>query len=213
VKWSAEALLSVINDILDFSKVEAGKLEFESLAFELRENIEVSLKPLAPRARQKGLDLSWSVDPEIPDRIVGDPGRLRQVLVNLIGNAIKFTERGGIGIRVGAEWQTEDAVFLHFSVHDSGLGIPVAKQQTIFEAFSQADGSTTRRYGGTDLGLTISARLVEIMVGISGWRASLATAVRSTLRPVLGSLRQPRCLGLLRRNSRRVCRPLVYEYY
>jgi signal transduction histidine kinase/CheY-like chemotaxis protein len=165
VKLSADALLSVINDILDFSKVEAGKLEFESLPFDLRENIETSLKPLVPRARQKGLDLNWFVEPAVPACIIGDAGRLWQVLVNLLGNAIKFTERGSVGVRVSVEWQTEDAAFLQFSVYDSGPGIPVAKQQSIFEAFSQADGSTTRRFGGTGLGLTISARLVEIMGG------------------------------------------------
>ncbi len=165
VRLSAESLLSVINDILDFSKVEAGKLEFESLPFDLRETIELSLLPLVPRAKHKGLDLSWSIEPAVPAGLIGDPGRVRQVLVNLVGNGIKFTDRGGIGVRVAVESQASDTVYLHFSVYDSGLGIPAAKQRKIFEVFSQADGSTTRRYGGTGLGLTISARLVEMMGG------------------------------------------------
>jgi two-component system sensor histidine kinase/response regulator len=165
VKLSAESLLSVINDILDFSKIEAGKLEFESLPFDLRESLGETMKTLGFRAHQKGLELVYDVRPDVPEAFMGDPGRLRQIIINLVGNSIKFTERGEILINVEQERRTEEAAYLHFSVHDTGVGIPLDKQSRIFEAFSQADGSMARRYGGTGLGLTICARLVEMMGG------------------------------------------------
>jgi two-component system, sensor histidine kinase and response regulator len=165
VKSSADALLTVINDILDFSKIEAGKLDLDPIAFQLRDHLAQTLKPLALRAHQKGLELTCDVRPEAPEEIVADPTRLRQIIINLIGNAIKFTEHGEVGIEVAVESQTQDQAQLHFAVRDTGVGIARDKQKLIFEAFSQADNSTARKYGGTGLGLTISSRLVEMMGG------------------------------------------------
>ena len=164
-KASADSLLTLLNGVLDFSKIEAGKLDLELISFQLRESIDETLKTLSLRAGQKGLTLSCSVDPKVPEALVGDPGRLRQILINLVGNAIKFTSHGRVDIRVAAEAQTVESAILHFSVTDTGIGIAAEKQQVIFEAFSQADGSTTRRYGGTGLGLTISSKLVGMMGG------------------------------------------------
>ena len=165
VRLSAESLLGVINDVLDFSKIEAGRLEFESLPFDLREMLGETMKTLGFRAQQKGLELVVDVHPDVPDTLLGDPGRIRQVLVNLIGNAIKFTERGEILVTVGRERSSGSEAVLKFSVADSGVGIPLDKQTKIFEAFSQADGSMARKYGGTGLGLTICSRLIEMMGG------------------------------------------------
>ena len=165
VRLSAESLLTVLNDILDFSKIEAGKLEFESICFDLRESLGEALQTLSFRAHQKGLELVYEVHPEVPESLIGDPGRIRQVLVNLIGNAIKFTERGEVFVSVIGESENADRVCLHVSVADTGIGIPPDRQAKIFEAFSQADESTTRRFGGTGLGLTISTKLVEMMGG------------------------------------------------
>src|SRR6185503_3996940 len=165
VKLSADSMLGVINDILDFSKIEAGKLELDPVAFDLQEISGDTMKTLALRAEQKGLELTCYVQPEVPTALIGDSGRLRQVLVNLIGNAIKFTEHGEINVEVSSEKQTGEDLLLHFMVRDTGIGIPVEKQEVIFEAFAQADGSTNRRYGGTGLGLTISSQLVAMMGG------------------------------------------------
>ncbi len=165
VKASADSLLTLLNDTLDFSKIEAGRLDLEFISFQLRESINDTLKTLSLRARQKGLTLSCSVEPEVPDALFGDPGRLRQILMNLVGNAIKFTAHGRVAVMVAAEAQMVEHALLHFLVTDTGIGIPAEKQQVIFEAFSQADGSTTRRYGGTGLGLTISSKLVGMMGG------------------------------------------------
>jgi two-component system sensor histidine kinase/response regulator len=165
VRLSAESLLTVLNDILDFSKIEAGKLEFESIPFDLRESLGEALHTLSIRAHQKGLELIYDVQPDVPESLVGDPGRIRQILVNLIGNAIKFTEHGEILVSVALESEEPHKVCLHISVADTGIGIPPDRQKKIFEAFSQADGSTTRKFGGTGLGLTISTRLVELMGG------------------------------------------------
>jgi len=165
VKSSADALLILINDILDFSKIEAGKLELEKLEFDIRNNLEPTLKALAVRAQEKPLDLNCHIAPDVPRILVGDPGRLRQVVINLVGNAVKFTERGEVTLRVEEESREGEAVCLHFSISDTGIGISRDKQASIFEAFTQADGSTARRYGGTGLGLTISRRLVELMGG------------------------------------------------
>jgi PAS domain S-box-containing protein len=165
VKFSAESLLTVINDILDFSKIEAGKLEFEEIEFDLRESLGEFIRALSFRAHQKGLELIYDVQPDVPEALLGDPGRLRQVISNLVGNAIKFTDRGEVVVRVEADSKTEEKVSLHFVVSDTGVGIPEAQQKTIFEAFSQADSSMTRRFGGTGLGLTISSRLVARMDG------------------------------------------------
>jgi len=162
---SADTLLAVINDILDFSKIEAGRMVLDPLAFHLRASLDTTLKTLALKAHQKGIELLCDVRPEVPDPLVGDPGRLRQVLVNLISNAIKFTERGEVVLRVALEEETAEEVALHFSVSDTGLGIERDKLGTIFEAFTQADNSTTRRFGGTGLGLTITRRLIGLMGG------------------------------------------------
>jgi PAS domain S-box-containing protein len=165
VKSSADSLLTIINDILDFSKIEAGKLELESIEFNLRDYIALSIKTLAFRAQQKGLELTCDIRPEVPARVVGDLNRLRQIIINLIGNAIKFTEHGEVGLRIAIDSRTPDELQLHFVVTDTGVGIAAEKQKLIFDAFSQADGSTARKFGGTGLGLTISSRLVELMGG------------------------------------------------
>ncbi len=165
VRSSAEALLSVINDILDFSKIEARKLEIEHVPFNLRDSLGDILQTLGLRAADKGLELAYEVPPEVPDAVVGDPGRLRQIIINLVGNAIKFTERGEVVVSVSREEEREDGALLHFTVTDTGIGIPPEKQKKIFESFAQADASMTRRYGGTGLGLAISAMLVELMGG------------------------------------------------
>lgn len=165
VKNSADSLLRILNDILDFSKIEAGKLEFEVIEFDLRQTIESTLKVLGIRADAKNLELACDFDPLVPSRVFGDPGRLRQILINLTGNAIKFTERGEVVVRVERLSETAEDVDLHFSVKDTGIGIPLNKQQHVFSAFSQADSSLTRIFGGTGLGLTISTQLVEMMGG------------------------------------------------
>jgi signal transduction histidine kinase/DNA-binding response OmpR family regulator len=165
VKSSADALLSILNDILDFSKIEMRKLELEQIPFSIRDHLADLLKPLALRAEQKDLEVVCHVLPDVPNVAVGDPGRLRQVLVNLVGNAIKFTERGQILVQVETMSKTAEGMVLHYFVSDSGMGIPGDKQEAIFEPFKQADGSTTRRFGGTGLGLTISSTLVELMGG------------------------------------------------
>ena len=165
VKSSAEALLTIVNDILDFSKIEAGKMEFEALAFSIQDIVLEAVRVLAVSAHKKGLELIADVRPEVPTRIVGDPTRLRQVIINLIGNAIKFTERGEVVLVVSVDQATEHSVYLRFDIRDTGIGVPPDKQQAIFQAFSQADVSTTRRFGGTGLGLAISARLVQLMDG------------------------------------------------
>jgi signal transduction histidine kinase/DNA-binding response OmpR family regulator/HPt (histidine-containing phosphotransfer) domain-containing protein len=165
VKSSSESLLSVINDILDFSKVESGKLDLEMIAFNLYDCVGETMKTLALRAHQKGLELAYDADPEVPSQLVGDPGRLRQILINLIGNAIKFTQHGEVLVTIERLSQDARGVELHFKVKDTGIGIPPEKQGLLFKAFSQADSSTTRKYGGTGLGLAISTRLVELMAG------------------------------------------------
>lgn len=167
VKTSADSLLTIVNDILDFSKIEAGKMGIECIEFCPQEMLSQTVRSIALRAHQKGLELLLDIDPAIPQRIIGDPGRLRQIILNLIGNAIKFTEQGEIVVRASLREGHADAryVGLRLSVSDTGIGIPADKQQSIFESFSQADTSTTRKYGGTGLGLTISTRLVEMMQG------------------------------------------------
>jgi PAS domain S-box-containing protein len=165
VQSSADALLTVINDILDFSKIEAGKLDLDPRPFDLQDCLCETMRMLALRAHEKGLELSFHVQQDVPELLVGDRDRLRQILVNLVSNAIKFTERGEVTVRVHLESAAGDGVELHFAVTDTGIGIPAEKQQHIFEAFSQADNSITRRFGGTGLGLSISARLVELMQG------------------------------------------------
>ncbi|HEV2199331.1 MAG TPA: response regulator [Bryobacteraceae bacterium] len=165
VKSSAETLLTVINDVLDFSKIEAGKMDLNVVPLNLRQNLEETVKAFALRAHAKGLELVLDVAPEVPDHVVGDPVRLRQIVTNLLGNAIKFTETGEVSVVVSVDALLEDRWRLRFEVRDTGIGIPEDKQKSIFEAFSQADVSTTRKFGGTGLGLTISTRLVKMMQG------------------------------------------------
>ncbi|HYM11446.1 MAG TPA: response regulator [Bryobacterales bacterium] len=165
VKTSSDSLLRVINDILDFSKIEADKLDLEQIDFDLEETLHQVMKGSALRAQQKGLELALRIAPGTPVAVAGDPGRLRQILANLIGNAVKFTERGEVVVSAEAEELTNAEVTLHFSVSDTGIGIPAEKQGQIFDSFSQADSSTTRRYGGTGLGLTICSRLAALMGG------------------------------------------------
>jgi PAS domain S-box-containing protein len=165
VKSSADSLLTVINDVLDFSKIEAGKMEFESVVFDPRHCAEMALKLLAVRARENGLKLNWHVDAAVPEKIVGDPNRLRQVVINLVGNAIKFTEHGEVSVDVQLETEEPSHTVLHFTVTDTGIGIPEDKQEGILGAFVQVDGSSTRRYGGSGLGLAISKRIVEAFGG------------------------------------------------
>ena len=162
---SADALLTVINDILDFSKIEAGKLELDCVDFDLRDFLEESVRAFAPRASGKGIDLIAETRPGVPRWVHADAARIRQVVTNLVGNALKFTERGEVCLRLENDGPGAVGMRLHFTVSDTGIGIPLEKQRLIFEAFSQADASTTRRYGGTGLGLTISARLVQMMGG------------------------------------------------
>jgi signal transduction histidine kinase len=182
VQSSAQALLLILNDVLDFSRIEAGKLELTALDFSLRDCLGDIFDMLALWAQAKGLGLAYQVLPEVPDHVVGDLGRLRQVIINLVGNAIKFTEQGEVAVTVSkAERQRPEvegrntpsvgahqlppAILLHFAVADTGIGVPAEKQQVIFEAFTQADSSNTRKYGGTGLGLTISSQLVQMMSG------------------------------------------------
>jgi len=165
VRESATSLLHIINDILDLSKIEAGRLSVDPIAFRLRDRLAASLKTLAVKAEQKGLAFTSSVAADVPDEVVGDWDRLLQVLTNLVGNAIKFTEKGSVGVALALQEQTTHDAVLRFSVTDTGIGIPRDRQSAIFDAFTQADGSTTRKYGGTGLGLTISTTLVGMMGG------------------------------------------------
>ena len=196
VKDSADSLLRLINDILDFSKIEAGKLDLEPIDFSLRDSLEETMKTLAMRAHKKGLELACHIPPDVPDTLVGDPGRLRQIIVNLSGNAIKFTEQGEVVVEVQSPrsevqesrkrlrrlWTLEPETLdlLHFAVRDTGIGIPPEKQRVIFEAFSQADSSTTRKYGGTGLGLAISTQLVALMDGRIWVESEIGKGARST---------------------------------
>jgi len=162
---SALSLLRVVNDVLDFSKIEAHRVGLERFQFNPRKLVAETVKPFVSEARQKALELTYEIALRVPDQVTGDPARLRQILINLIGNAVKFTATGAVQLRVGVESIGERDICLHFAVKDSGIGVAKEKQDVIFRAFSQADESMTRRYGGTGLGLTISARLVELMNG------------------------------------------------
>ena len=165
VRDSGESLLAVINDILDFSKIEAGKLDLDRVPFRLRDVLGDALKLLGVRAHKKGLELACDIDGSVPDALEGDPGRLRQIVINLVGTAIKFTDQGEVVVDVGADPPKDGSIRLQIAVSDTGIGIPADKVEKIFRAFEQADGSTTRRFGGTGLGLSISSRLVQLMGG------------------------------------------------
>ncbi len=226
VKQSAEALLRLLGDILDLSKIEAGKLELEEIPFALRETVDDAVHVLGWRAAQKGLELTCDIAGDVPDALVGDPGRLRQILVNLVGNALKFTERGEVVVRVKSEIRTPNSetnpkselenpkqegqpisdltppALLHFEVSDTGIGIPADKHRVIFDAFSQVDSSTTRRFGGTGLGLAISSQLIGLMGGRMGVDSepgrgsTFHFAVSLPRRPVDDAGPDPRILGL-----------------
>ncbi|MGH9574375.1 MAG: response regulator [Candidatus Acidiferrales bacterium] len=165
VKTSADSLLALISDILDFSKIEAGQLDLDVVDFSFVQSVGETLKALGYRAHQKGLELAWRVSPNVPGRLAGDVGRLRQVIVNLVGNALKFTEQGEVVVEAEKDCEDQKSVTIHFRVRDTGIGIAKEKQALIFEAFTQADSSTTRQYGGTGLGLAITERLVQLMGG------------------------------------------------
>ena len=182
VQSSAESLLTVINDILDFSKIEAGKLDLDPTPFALRETIDDILISFARRAHEKGLELAGYVAPTVPDDLVGDPVRLRQIVVNLVGNAVKFTKAGDVMVKVRCEAISDGEAILHFAVSDTGIGVPGESLAAVFDSFQQADGSTTRRCGGTGLGLAISSQLVEMM----GGRIWVDSPASNQLRPGRG---------------------------
>ncbi|MBF8301155.1 MAG: barA 2, partial [Acidobacteria bacterium] len=188
---SAEALLTIVDDILDVSKIEAGRLTLERTPFHLRDTVEDGVKLLAPRAAEKGLELACRIAPDVPDAVVGDAGRLRQVILNLVGNAIKFTDEGEVIVDVAVEQVTEDEVTLRFRVTDTGIGIARDKLGNIFGAFVQGDASTTRRYGGTGLGLTISAQLVELMGGRISVESEVGKGSRFHFAAPFGRHREP----------------------
>lgn len=194
VQSSAESLLGLLNDILDLAKIEAGRLELEPIEFNLRDAIVTALSPIAERAVQKGLDFRWAIDAALPETLVGDPTRLRQVLINLAENAVKFTERGWVEVNIALESADDRVLRLHAAVRDTGIGIGADRRDAIFEAFTQADGSTTRKYGGTGLGTTIARQIVERMDGriwvesVPGTGSSFHFTValgRSAARPAL----------------------------
>ena len=165
VRDSAEVLLEIVNEILDFSKIEAGRLDLELRDFDIREEVAAAMKPVGVRAQSKGLDLTWNVTPGTPSWVRGDSTRLRQIIVNLVGNAVKFTAAGRVSVDVFVDELKGETVTLHFVVKDTGIGIPEALHEKIFTAFEQADTSTTREFGGTGLGLAITKKIVEAMQG------------------------------------------------
>lgn len=219
VKSSAEALLTIVNDILDYSKIEAGKLRFETIPFAVSSLVFDAVRTESVLAHKKGLEVIVTVAPQVPARLVGDPTRLRQVLSNLLGNAVKFTDHGDVSVDVSVDAQPLGAVILKFTVRDTGIGVPLSRQKAIFEAFSQADDSTTRRYGGTGLGLTICSHLVQMMGG-SIWLESeegkgacfVFTAhfgVDATIPEVVKNHRFDNQRAILLEDNRRVAAPLL----
>ena len=173
IKISADALLCIINDILDFSKIEAGKMSIEKVGFDLRATAKNAVELLAPRAQAKGLALHCQIAPDVPRQVVGDPSRLRQILLNLISNAVKFTDQGEVSLTITQTGESAEGVTLNFAVRDTGIGLSEETQKKLFQSFTQADTSTTRRFGGTGLGLAICRKLVELMGGTIGISSNL----------------------------------------
>jgi two-component system sensor histidine kinase/response regulator len=205
---SGETLLTIINEILDFSQMEAGRLTIEVRDFDLCETVESTLHLLAEAAHCKGIELIGEITPSIPARLLGDPGRLQQILANLVGNAIKFTEKGKVVMRVSVARETETHVTVQFEVEDTGIGISAAAQIGLFQPFSQADGSTMRKYGGTGLGLAISKQLVVIMQGHIGVTSEAGKGSRFWFTVTLESRFVSRALpGWNRRTTSRIRRP------
>jgi len=194
LKSSGDSLLGVINDILDFSKVESGKLSLDPIEFSLQNTMAETMKALAVRAHEKDLELAYEIDPKVPEMVFGDPGRLRQILVNLVGNAIKFTLQGEIIVKAEMITRTDQDVDLHFSVADTGIGIPTEKHSLIFEAFAQADGSTTRNYGGTGLGLAISSQLAGLMGGRIWLESDIGKGSTFHFTVTFGTVNSPRAV-------------------
>jgi len=199
VKESADALLGLLNDILDFSKIEARRFHLDPVELDLRETVEDAIRLLALRAHQQGLELACRISPDVPERAIGDPGRLRQILLNLVGNAVKFTEKGEVLVSVEVAHRTEEDCILRFTVRDTGIGIPADKHGTIFDSFAQVDTSTTRKYGGTGLGLAICAQLVKMMDGAMSVESEVGrgSAFRFTARltlPPVGEAEEPSAL-------------------
>lgn len=173
IKYSADALLAIINDILDFSKIDAGKLEIEEIDFDLWLTVDAAVELLAQKIHEKGIEYVCHIDDNVPALVLGDPGRLRQILLNFISNAMKFTKKGEIVITISLESETEEMAYVKFSVRDTGIGIPQNRKDRLFKIFSQIDESTTRKYGGTGLGLAISKQLAELMGGEVGFKSEL----------------------------------------
>jgi two-component system sensor histidine kinase/response regulator len=195
VKQSANSLLRLINDILDFSKIEAGRLDLEQRDFSLRDCVEQTLRTLAGSAGEKGLELLCHIAPDVPDTLQGDAGRLGQIVMNLAGNAIKFTQQGEVELDVTCDSVTDDSITLHFQVRDTGIGIPIDDQQKIFDSFSQVDASTTRRFGGTGLGLAISSQLVEMMEGRIWVESTAGQGTTFHFTPRLGRAQQSQSMA------------------
>jgi CheY-like chemotaxis protein len=215
VQHSADALLTIIDDILDFSKIESGRLELDLAPFALRTMLHETLNPLALRARQKGLQFKVEVDPPVPDALAGDEGRLRQILINLVANAIKFTHIGGVTVKVGVDGaEDDDQAMVHFAIVDTGIGIAPEKHALIFEPYRQADGSTTREFGGTGLGLAICRTLVEVFGGRIWVESGIAGSTfhfTARLAVVLHAAVPPQAVPPAARQSRATLKVLLAE--
>jgi PAS domain S-box-containing protein len=211
IRSSGEVLLALVNDILDFSKIEAGKLELELLKFDLRDLLESFAAPLALRARSKGIEFDCAVEPDVPSQVCGAPCRLRQILINLAGNAVKFTERGRVSVKVSLISENATEAVVRFSVRDTGIGIPPEHQEMLFQKFTQADASTTRRYGGTGLGLAISKKLTELMGGEIGVKSQTGVGSEFWFTVPLGKTMHPKSVTEGSASPPRVPLPAVHR--